>query len=65
MEKDGQFFGSEPPPGFVRRHRSAIITVLAILVAVFLVVRFVHYKQQQQAQTAAAVLGMLLVWEAP
>jgi membrane fusion protein, multidrug efflux system len=57
MEKDGQFFGSEPPPGFLRRHRSAIITVLAILVAVFLVVRFVHYKQQQQAQTAAANRG--------
>jgi multidrug efflux system membrane fusion protein len=57
MEKDGQYFGSEPPPGFLRRHRSAIITVLAILVAVFLVVRFVHYKQQQQAQTAAANRG--------
>jgi multidrug efflux system membrane fusion protein len=57
MEKDGQYFGSEPPQGFVRRHRSAIITVLAILVAVFLVVRFVHYKQQQQAQTAAANRG--------
>jgi multidrug efflux system membrane fusion protein len=41
----------------LRRHRSAIITVLAILVAVFLVVRFVHHKQQQQAATAAANRG--------
>jgi len=57
MERDGQFIGSEPPQGFVRRHRSAIITVLVILVAVFGVVRFVHYKQQQQAQTAAANRG--------
>jgi multidrug efflux system membrane fusion protein len=57
MEKDGLPFDSAPPLGFVRRHRGAIITVLAILVAVFLVVRFVHYKQQQQAQTAAANRG--------
>jgi membrane fusion protein, multidrug efflux system len=57
MEKDEQTFASEPPQGFLRRHRSVIITVLAILVAVFLLVRFVHYKQQQQAQTAAANRG--------
>jgi multidrug efflux system membrane fusion protein len=57
MEKDEQAFASGPPQGFLRRHRSAIITVLAILVAVFLLVRFVHYKQQQQAQTAAANRG--------
>ena len=57
MEKDDQAFASAPPQGFLRRHRSVIITVLAILVAVFLLVRFVHYKQQQQAQTAAANRG--------
>jgi membrane fusion protein, multidrug efflux system len=57
MEKDDQAFASTPPQGFLRRHRSVIITVLAILVAVFLLVRFVHYKQQQQAQTAAANRG--------
>src|SRR5258708_30233260 len=57
MEKDEQAFASAPPQGFLRRHRSVIITVLAILVAVFLLVRFVHYKQQQQAQTAAANRG--------
>jgi membrane fusion protein, multidrug efflux system len=57
MEKDDQAFASAPPQGFLRRHRSVIITVLAILVAVFLLVRFVHYKQQQQAQTAAANKG--------
>ena len=57
MEKDEQAFASAPPQGFLRRHRSVIITVLAILVAVFLLVRFVHYKQQQQAQVAAANRG--------
>ena len=57
MEKDEQAVASAPPQGFLRRHRSVIITVLAILVAVFLLVRFVHYKQQQQAQTAAANRG--------
>ena len=57
MEKDDQAFASAAPQGFLRRHRSVIITVLAILVAVFLLVRFVHYKQQQQAQTAAANRG--------
>ncbi|HEY0339640.1 MAG TPA: hypothetical protein VGC34_02440, partial [Steroidobacteraceae bacterium] len=57
MEKDEQAVSMEPPQGFLRRHRGAIITVLAILVAVFLVVRFVHYKQQQQAQIAAANRG--------
>jgi membrane fusion protein, multidrug efflux system len=57
MEKDELAFASGPPQGFLRRHRSAIITVLAILVAIFLVVRFVHHKQQQQAETAAANRG--------
>jgi multidrug efflux system membrane fusion protein len=57
MEKDEQTFDPAPPQGFLRRHRSVIITILAILVAVFLLVRFVHYKQQQQAQTAAANRG--------
>ncbi len=57
MEKDELTFASGPPQGFLRRHRGAIITVLAILVAVFLVVRFVHHKQQQQAETAAANSG--------
>jgi membrane fusion protein, multidrug efflux system len=57
MENDEQAFASTPPQGFLRRHRGAIITVLAILVAIFLVVRFVHHKQQQQAATAAANRG--------
>jgi membrane fusion protein, multidrug efflux system len=57
MEKDELAFASGPPQGFLRRHRGAIITVLAILVAVFLVVRFVHHKQQQQTETAAANRG--------
>ena len=57
MERDEQPFDSVPPQGFLRRHRGAIITVLVILLAVFLLVRFVHYKQLQQAQTAAANRG--------
>jgi membrane fusion protein, multidrug efflux system len=57
MENDEQAFAATPPQGFLRRHRGAIITVLAILVAIFLVVRFVHHKQQQQADTAAANRG--------
>src|ERR1700723_1383546 len=57
MEKDELAFASGPPQGFLRRHRSAFITVLAIIVGVVLVVVFVHHKQQQQAATAAANRG--------
>jgi multidrug efflux system membrane fusion protein len=57
MEKDELAFASAPPQGFLRRHRSAIITILAIVAAVFLTVLFVHHKQQQQAQTAAQNRG--------
>ena len=57
MEKDELIFASGPPQGFLRRHRSALITVLAIIVGVVLVVVFVHHKQQQQAATAAANRG--------
>jgi len=57
MERDEQAFASAPPQGFLRRHRGAIITLIVILLTVFLLVRFVHYKQVQQAQTAAANRG--------
>jgi membrane fusion protein, multidrug efflux system len=57
MERDEQGFASASPQGFLRRHRGAIITVIVILLAVLLLVRFVHYKQLQQAQTAAANRG--------
>jgi membrane fusion protein, multidrug efflux system len=57
MERDEQVFASAPPQGFLRRHRGAIVTVIVIVLAVILLVRFVHYKQLQQAQTAAANRG--------
>jgi multidrug efflux system membrane fusion protein len=50
-------FASTPPQGFLRRHRSAIITIAAILVAIFLVVKFVQHKQQVQTQEAAQRRG--------
>jgi membrane fusion protein, multidrug efflux system len=43
---------SEPPPSFLRRHRVAIFLCLGILVCIFALVRFVHYRQQQHQQEA-------------
>ena len=43
---------SEPQPGFLRRHRVAIVLFLGILVFIFALVRFVHYRQQQHQQEA-------------
>ena len=63
MDTEETSFASTPPQpegtgqGFLRRHRSTIITLLALLVAVFLLVKFVHYKQQVQAQEAAQRSG--------
>jgi multidrug efflux system membrane fusion protein len=63
MDTEETSFASTPPQpegtgqGFLRRHRSTIITILALLVAVFLLVKFVHYKQQVQAQEAAQRSG--------
>jgi membrane fusion protein, multidrug efflux system len=57
MDREETSFASTPPQGFLRRHRSALITVLAIVVAVILVVRFVHHKQIVQAQEAAQKRG--------
>jgi membrane fusion protein, multidrug efflux system len=44
-----------PPQGFLRRHRGAIIAFLVILVAIFLVVGFVHHRQQQRQQQAGGM----------
>ena len=57
MERQETSFASTPPQGFLRRHRSVIITILALLVAVFLVWKFVQHKQQVQAQEASQRRG--------
>jgi membrane fusion protein, multidrug efflux system len=57
MDREETSFASTPPQGFLRRHRSAIITILALVVAVFLVWRFVQHKQQVQAQEASQRRG--------
>ena len=48
---------STPPQGFFERHRGAVIACLAIVAVVFLLVRFVHYKELQQQQLAAQKRG--------
>jgi|SRR6185437_13402656 len=52
MEKNDLTSDSQPPPSFLRRHRAAIIIVLAIAGFIFLLVRFVHYRTQQHADAA-------------
>jgi multidrug efflux system membrane fusion protein len=42
----------ERPPGFLRRHRVAIILLAGILVFIFVLVRFVHYRQEQHQEKA-------------
>ena len=53
MEKQEPTMASTPPQGFLRRHRGALIACGAIVLVVFLVVRFVHHKELQQQQLAA------------
>ena len=43
---------SEPQQSFLRRHRVAIFLFLGILIGIFALVRFVHYRQQQHQQEA-------------
>ena len=47
-------FVPENPQSFLRRHRVAIILFLAILAFIFLLVRFVHYRQDQHQEAANA-----------
>jgi membrane fusion protein, multidrug efflux system len=44
-------------PGFLRRHRVALIVCLAIVVFIFGLVRFVHYRQAQRQEAAQAQRG--------
>lgn len=53
MERNDLAFVPEAPQSFVRRHRAAIILCIAILGFIFLLVRFVHYRQQQHEEAAA------------
>jgi membrane fusion protein, multidrug efflux system len=59
MEKnDLAFVPPDAPQSFLRRHRVAIFLLLGILVFIFLLVRFVHYRQQQhQGQANIARQG--------
>ena len=57
MDREETSFASTPPQGFLRRHRSAILTILALVVAVFLVWKFVQHKQLVQAQEASQRRG--------
>jgi multidrug efflux system membrane fusion protein len=52
MEKNDLAFVPEAPQSFLRRHRVTIILLLAGLGFIFLLVRFVHYRQQQHQETA-------------
>jgi multidrug efflux system membrane fusion protein len=53
MEKNElAFVPPEAPQSFLRRHRAAIIVLLAIVAFLALLVRFVHYRQQQHQQEA-------------
>lgn len=53
MEKNDLAFVPEAPQSFLRRHRVAIIVLLAVLGFIFLLVRFVHYRQQQHQEAAS------------
>ena len=57
MDREETGFASTPPQGFLRRHRSVIITIGAIVVTIVLLVMFVQHKQQVQAQQAAERRG--------
>ena len=55
MEKnDLAFVPPEAPQSFLRRHRTALVLLLSMLVCIFLLVRFVHYRQQQHQEQASA-----------
>ncbi len=45
---------SAQPQGFLRRHRAAVIIVAAIVVLIFALVKFVHYKQAVAAKATFA-----------
>jgi multidrug efflux system membrane fusion protein len=53
MERNDLAFVPEAPKSFLRRHRVAIILSLAIVGFILLLVRFVHYRQQQHEEAAA------------
>jgi membrane fusion protein, multidrug efflux system len=53
IEKNELAAPSQPPQGFLRRHRVAIIIILVMFGLILLLVRIVHHKQQQQQQAAA------------
>ena len=57
MDREETSFASTPPQGFLRRHRSALITIAALVVAVLLVWKFVQHKQLVQAQEASQRRG--------
>jgi multidrug efflux system membrane fusion protein len=53
MEKNElAFVPPDAPQSFLRRHRIAIFLLLGILVFIALLVRFVHYRQQQHQEQA-------------
>jgi membrane fusion protein, multidrug efflux system len=57
MENNESEFASQPPQGFLRRHRVAIIVLAVVAVLILALVRFVHHRQAQQQQAAAANRG--------
>ncbi len=52
MEKNVLTDASQPPQGFLRRHRAAIIIIAAIAGFIFLLVGFVHYRTAQHVEAA-------------
>jgi membrane fusion protein, multidrug efflux system len=54
MERNDLAFVPEAPQSFLRRHRVTIILILAIVGFIFLLVGFVHYRQQQHQEAASA-----------
>jgi membrane fusion protein, multidrug efflux system len=57
MENNESDFASQPPQGFLRRHRVAIIVLAVVAVLILALVRFVHHRQAQQQQAAATNRG--------
>ena len=57
MEENKSDFGSTPPQGFLRRHRTAIVVLAVVAALIVVLVRFVHHRQLQQQQAAAENRG--------
>src|SRR6185312_15286345 len=54
MEKnDLAFVPPEAQQSFLRRHRTALLLLLGILVFIVLLTRFVHFRQQQHQEQAS------------